>query len=93
MALQDDDHEIVQKIIAHLGRKGIQPLRCIVCSTIKWKVLRVIFPSTYDDVSDPASPDSYALRRRGDGLPMVPLVCENCGFVYQFDYRLVRNDG
>lgn len=87
--MADSESDLVSTVIAHLARKGLSPLVCPVCSATEWHVYRIIFPTLHDDGGpkpDAVIPGSRNFIPRAEGLPMVPLKCRTCAFVYQFAY-------
>jgi hypothetical protein len=67
--------KVLAALNAHFKKLGIAP-RCVVCGNNSWEMGNVIAPPIYAT--------NNALTIGGPVVPVVPMVCRNCGNTIQF---------
>jgi predicted Zn-ribbon and HTH transcriptional regulator len=80
-----DKEELRNLMVGHLFRncKDGKPPPCPICGTSEWTVEALTLDALYLEQAG----GMYPL---GSSMPVVPIVCKKCGFIYEFAFGRVH---
>lgn len=77
-----------ERFVRHLAQVTNDPPQCPICHTREWTIEPIFLQPLYT-VDDAVGSDSMP-RPTGGAMPVVPIVCKRCHFIYSFAWAPIR---
>jgi ribosomal protein L34E len=94
-------HDVYYTLLEHFKKRGIEVPNCPICGQKNWSVQSLIAPDFFQErpllgIAHMLNPETKRtqLTPTGQRGPLVPMLCQNCYFVYHFAWvPIVQESG